>query len=254
MFGIQYYDAATRKFTTVKDATNIAFAKAEAAASKYASKSKKMSGMLAGGWTLHGYEDEGTQGYYAHKLFEGLKALVINGLLYGVADPKQVDENGNAKIVPLVDSKNLPADMDERKRVFERMFEGPEYQGNADYPPTMQGRARYFVETDKNADGAEYEYVALATDVKNAEFVGVKVVTPGEDLVPKPEHFEWLRPKHRSIVVLDVLPVKFAKKDIKQKLELAKTIVVPFKRARYADAEVVADDDDVDDSDNIALE
>lgn len=232
-FGMQYFDGKSRKFVSITRKTDTAFAVADAL--KFQSKSKVLSGKISAKLSLNkDYNEEGTQSYYANMFVNGIKDVVIDTLMNGAEDPSELDENGKPKIVSVVDDASLPKDREDRRNHFARIFEGALYQGNPDFPPSLQADARYVVKTDPET---KQDVLTLATDMN--------LSTNPDELVPPTEHFDHLRPKHRGVFLLSPCNIKFDKKgkDIKSKFEIARCTIVPFKRRTFDGAEMLDDDE-----------
>lgn len=234
-FGLQYYDGAkTKKYVSITRKTDVDFAHADAL--KFQSKSKVITGKVSEKLTLNGYTEEGTQGYYANMFMNGIKNLVIDTLMNGAEDPSDLDENGKPKIIPVVDSASLPKDAEDRRNHFVHLFEGPLYQGNPAYPPSLQASVRYVVQKDP---ATKQEVLTLATDMH------LSTSEDPKEVVNPLEHFDHLRPKHRGVFLMSLGNIKFDKKgkEIKSALEVAKCTIVPFKRRTHEGAEMLDDDE-----------
>ena len=233
-FGMSYWSPQDRKFKTVENPMDTQWAWAEQNSSGI--QRTKPGGKAQIQLTLHDYDTPGTQGYYAWVWINNVIEQIVKGLVHGVPDMDQKDEQGQPKIVPAVTDKNgLPEDPEQQAIFFRRMITPPTLPVDGQYPPALKTKIRYGISKNGGID----TIILPGTEVINAET---------KEKVAEGRELELLKKKTRGVWVVKINPLQLKQKEINLTIDVVLLMAMPPSQSIYKGVGFATDMDTTEES------
>lgn len=235
-FGASRWSQPMGKFVTIEDNDpQWLFASAAADGGNHNFSRKLPSTKLQAMLTLHDYDSEGTQGYYAFKFVSALVDRIVDGLVNGVPDANSIDpDTGKPKIVPTTDLANAPQDPVAHEQLMRQMLVSPLQPPQGEYAPNLKSKIRSVVRRDSMG-----EFACLDGDVLNGR-------GKDHDAFPPREHFTHFKKGSRGVFVLKISALQFRRSEMGFNLEICKSMIMPTE-SMFKNVQIKFDDDDGDD-------
>lgn len=182
--------------------------------------------------TMHEHDQPGTQGYYLYNFIMGLYKNCIDGLVNGVPDYNDLDENGQPKIVQPTTLPGAANNKEQLKNMFEMCLQPPIRQEGS-YPPNLKMKVRY---------GVMGGTLKLGADVLDYAREGAARYTP----VSPAQQLQLFKPKSRGVFMFKINPLQFVKPtEINMTIDVVKVIFIR-KESVFQTAQFRMNDDEDD--------
>lgn len=235
--GLQRWSQGDGKFLTVDNPKSVEWAYLANAGNSF--QRKRPGGKLQAELTLHEWDTEGTQGYYAYNFLKGIYERVIQGLVYGVPDlTKPPNPDGTYPLVS-VTQMAMPEDPVARDLQFRRSMQPPvrDPQTGKDgkiYAPTVRTKVRYSVK-----GSGPSECVGLDVDVLDG---GEPKATRRPVSIER--QMELFKARSRAVYVIKINPLQFKRNEINLTIDVIKVLVAPLVKSAFQNVQIHDDGDE----------